>query len=142
MDPAFLDDFRRVINSAADQLLAHSDAAASLAPAPGKWSKKEIVGHLIDSAVHNHARLVRARVHDHVAVDDYDQVRWVEMQRYRDRAWTDLVHLWQVYNVHIAWVMETVAAGALAGSQTSQRLDDLMRDYVAHLKHHLRQAIL
>jgi hypothetical protein len=30
-------------------------------PAPDKWSKKEILGHLIDSAANNHQRFIRAQ---------------------------------------------------------------------------------
>jgi hypothetical protein len=156
MDAAFLEDFRSTLADAARQLLAHSDADASRPPAPGKWSKKEIIGHLIDSACNNHGRFVRAQLQDDLIFDGYDQERWVEVQRYRERSWTDLVRLWQAYNLHIVWVMETADAAALTRPRARHNLDDLawqtvsrsepttleyfMRDYVAHLKHHLRQA--
>jgi hypothetical protein len=157
MDAPFLADFRRTIAQAADDLLAYSDADASRPIAPGKWSRKEIVGHLIDSAANNHARFVRAQLQDDLVFDSYDQARWVEVQRYRERPWTDLVRLWQAYNLHIASVMEAADAAAVALPRTRHNLDDLafhgvsraepatldyfMRDYVAHLKHHLRQAL-
>jgi len=135
MDDAFLDDFRRTITDAAERLLLCSDADASRPLAPGKWSKKEVIGHLIDSAANNHARFVRAQLQDDLVFDDYDQARWVEVQRYRERPWADLVRLWHAYNLHIASVMESADAAVVARPP----LDYLMPDYVAHLKHHLRQ---
>ena len=64
MDAAFLDDFRQTIDRAAGRLLEYSDAEASRHLAPGKWSRKEIIGHLIDSASNNHGRFVRAQLQD------------------------------------------------------------------------------
>jgi hypothetical protein len=132
MDPAFLDDFRQTLASAAGRLHEYSDAGAARPLAPGKWSRKEIIGHLIDSAANNHARFVRARLEDDFVADDYDQAGWVEVQRYRDRSWPDLVRLWEAYNRHLAAVMEDENPAAAA----------LMRDYVAHLKHHLGQVFV
>jgi hypothetical protein len=157
MDPTFLADFRRTVTDAGDRLLAYSDADAGRPLAPGKWSRKEIVGHLIDSAANNHARFVRAQLQDDMVFDGYDQARWVEVQRYRERSWTDLVGLWQAYNLHIASVMEAADPAVVARPRVRHNLDRIamtavsaaepatldffMRDYVAHLEHHLRQAL-
>lgn len=132
MDAAFLDDFRQTLATAAGRLGEYSDADASRPLAPGKWSRKEIIGHLIDSAANNHARFVRAQIEDDFVVHDYDQARWVDVQRYRERSWPDLVRLWEAYNRHLAAIMEDENAVAAA----------LMRDYLAHLKHHLGQVFL
>ncbi len=63
MDEAFVADFRRTIDGSAARLLGVSSADASKRPAPGKWSTKEIIGHLIDSASNNHGRFVRAQLY-------------------------------------------------------------------------------
>ena len=157
MDPIFLADFRQTVTGAVDRLLVYSDADATRPLAPGKWSRKEIIGHLIDSAANNHARFVRAQLQDDLIFDGYDQARWVEVQRYRDRSWSDLVGLWQSYNLHMASVMEAADPAAVARPRARHNLDRIamehvsaaepatlgffMRDYVAHLKHHLRQAL-
>ena len=157
MDPAFLADFHRTVTDAVGRLLAYSDADATRPLAPGKWSRKEIIGHLIDSAANNHARFVRAQLEDDMIFVGYDQARWVEVQRYRERLWTDLVGLWQVYNLHIASVMEAADPAVVARPRARHNLDRVamtsvsaaepatldffMRDYVGHLKHHLRQAL-
>ena len=157
MDAAFLDDFRRTVDHAAERLLAVSDVDAGRSPAPGKWSKKEIIGHLIDSAANNHGRFVRAQLQEDLVFLGYDQDAWVRLQHYQERSWNDLVRLWQAYNHHIALVMESTDLNALARPRALHNLHELawrpvpraeavtldyfMRDYVAHLKHHLRQAV-
>jgi hypothetical protein len=154
---AFLDDFRQTVDRAAERLLRYSDDEAGRRPAPDKWSRKEIIGHLIDSAANNHGRFVRAQLQDALVFPGYDQDAWVRLQHYHKRRWADLVHLWRAYNHHIADVMETTDPEALERRRTTHNLNELawrpvpaseattlayfMRDYVGHLKHHLRQAI-
>src|SRR6185503_3729287 len=79
MDAAFVDSFDRIVVEAAARLRAITDDAASTRPAPGKWSPKEIVGHLIDSAVNNQARFVRAQLQDDLIFPGYDQDAWVHV---------------------------------------------------------------
>ena len=155
MDPIFLDDFRRTVDTAAARLLALSAEVAAAHPAPGKWSPKEIIGHLIDSASNNHGRFVRAQLQDDLRFEGYEQADWVEVQRYQERGWVDLVTLWQALNHHIAHVMAAADPEALARPRARHNLDALawqavsaeqpatleyfMRDYVGHLRHHLAQ---
>jgi hypothetical protein len=157
VDATFLADFRQTVDRAADRLMALSEDEASARPAPGKWSRKEIIGHLIDSASNNHGRFVRAQLQDDLVFPGYDQDAWVQAQRYQDRRWADLVRLWQVFNHHIATVMETADPHQVTRPRARHNLDQLawrtvsavqsttleyfMRDYVDHLKHHLGQAL-
>ena len=157
MDTNFLADFRQTVDRAAHRPRALSDDEASSRPAPGKWSRKEIIGHLIDSASNNHGRFVRAQLQDDLVFPGYDQDAWVRAQRYQDRPWPDLVGLWQAFNHHIADVMETADRHEMTRPRARHNLDQLawqavsamqsttleyfMRDYVDHLKHHLGQAL-
>jgi hypothetical protein len=157
MDKPFLDDFKLSLDEARSRLLARSDAEAGLAPAPGKWSPKEIIGHLIDSAANNHARFGRAQSKDDLVFEGYDQEAWVRVQRYADRPWADLVQLWHAYNHHLASVMASADPSALIRPRqrhnfdtiawkpvdrgSAATLDYFMRDYVEHMKHHLRQIL-
>jgi DinB superfamily len=157
MDAAFLDDFRQTLDRAAERLLAYSDAEASVRPAPDKWSRKEIIGHLLDSASNNHGRFVRAQLQDDLVFPGYDQDAWVRVQRYQERRWVDLVRAWHAYNHQIANIMEAADPDALQRPRTRHNLHEtawqevpqsepttleyFMRDYVGHLKHHLRQAL-
>ena len=150
-----LDDFRATLAAESVRLMAMSDAAAGMAPAMGKWSPKEVIGHLIDSAANNHGRFVRAQIADDLVFPGYDQDAWVKMQRYNQRPWMDLVALWRSYNTHIASVIEGIPQDRLSLQRTRHNLDEIawrtvpreqpvtleyfIRDYVAHMKHHLAQ---
>jgi hypothetical protein len=76
------------------------DTAARAPYAPGKWSTKEVVGHLIDSAANNHQRFVRAQWTDDLLCPTYAQDEWVRTQRYQEAPWPDLVELFRTYNRH------------------------------------------
>ncbi len=153
----FIDDFRRLVERSAEALLAISEADSARRSAPGKWSPKEIVGHLIDSASNNHQRFVRAQFKDDLIFPGYDQDAWVTAQRYQEAPWPALVELWRAYNLHLARVMAAVPEAVrlrqhrrhnfhqIAWQTVSEgeptTLDYFMRDYVTHLRHHLGQIL-
>jgi DinB family protein len=126
-------------------------------PAPGKWSPREIIGHLIDSASNNHQRFVRALFQDDLIFPGYAQDEWVSAQRYREAPWHDLLELWRSFNLHIARVMEAAPSEQRLRPRARHNLDELawkpvprdqpatldyfMADYVAHLQHHIDQII-
>ncbi len=157
IDAGFLADFRGTVADAAVRLLALTPDQAAVRPGPDKWSPKEIIGHLIDSASNNHGRFVRAQLHGDLIFDGYEQADWVRVQGYQTRNWADLVQLWKALNDHLAHVMEVADIEAVTRPRTRHNLDALawqpassaqpatleyfMRDYLGHLKHHLRQAL-
>src|SRR5690349_22511062 len=106
------DDLLSALESA-DRLRQIDEAAASKRPAPEKWSKKEILGHLIDSAANNHQRFVRLQLHSRVDLPGYDGDEWVRVQRYQNRPWSEIVDLWQMYNTQLAVLIRDVDAQAL-----------------------------
>lgn len=112
---------------------------------PDKWSKKEILGHLIDSATNNHHRFIRAQFEDkpHIA---YQADAWVSANHYQDLPTQHLISLWQVYNLHIAKVIEQIPAELMlrechTGDAKPHTLKWLFDDYVVHLEHHLHQLV-
>jgi hypothetical protein len=130
----------------ADKLRQIGDADASLRPAPGKWSKKEILGHLIDSAANNHQRFVRLQLTQRIDLPGYDGDEWVRVQNYQDRPWPEIIDLWQCYNLQLAAVIRRVDPNALRHiwhTPDGQDLDleFIIRDYVVHLRHHLDQIL-
>lgn len=153
----FVDDFRETIATAAESLLRLSDADSERSPAAGKWSPKQIIGHLIDSAANNHARFVRAQLNDDLIFPGYEQEEWVSRQKYQRESWPDLVNLWRLYNLHIAHLMHHVPDELLTKPRARHNLNEIawktvpqtesvtleyfMRDYVAHLKNHLQQIL-
>src|SRR5262245_19585323 len=128
----------------ADRLHHIDDATASHRPAPGKWSKKEILGHLIDSAANNHQRFVRLQLSSRIDLPGYDGDEWVRVQAYQDRPWPEIIELWRRYNLQLASVIRHVNPDALrhvwhTPNGTDLDLEFIMRDYVVHLLHHLDQ---
>jgi hypothetical protein len=137
------DDLRAELDRTVPRLRALSEAEAARALKAGGWQKKEILGHLIDSAVNNHQRFVRAQFTDPFVFPGYEQDRWVAVNAYRERAWSELVGTWETANRHLAHVIERVPANRLAthceiGGEPGT-LEWWMRDYLKHLRHHLAQ---
>ena len=139
---AVAEELLAAVESAAARLRALDEAVVARRPAPGKWSAKEVLGHLIDSAANNHQRFVRAQVAGPLVFPEYTQDPWVACQGYNDRPWADLVELWRAYNRHLAHLMRTLPD---TGREIPCRIGDkppvtlawLMTDYVRHFRHHL-----
>ncbi len=139
-------ELRRELSASAPRLLALGEARASASRGEGKWVRKEILGHLIDSAANNHQRFVRARFVDSFTWPGYQQDEWVAVHGYRERPWADLVDLWTVLNTHLAFAMDSVPAERLAtpciiGGDPPAPLGWWMDDYVRHMRHHLAQIL-
>lgn len=153
----YIAELRALVEHAATALLRLSDDDVTQPPSPDRWSRKEILGHLVDSASNNHQRFVRAQAQDDLVFPGYEQDDWVQAQRYREADWPALVTLWWMYNTHLVRVMEAVPLDirfqphyrhnlheiawqpVLPDEPTT--LDDLMRDYGDHLRHHLAQLL-
>ena len=150
-----LEDFRRTIETAGARLRALSAEESAQSKGAGKWSARQIIGHLIDSAANNHQRFVLAQLKDDLLFPGYQQEDWVRVQRYDEAAWPLLVQLWESYNLHLLHVMAHTPPAKLQTPCTQHTLDRiasqtvkvsepitleyLMRDYIGHLQHHLRQ---
>jgi hypothetical protein len=123
-------------------LASLSGADACRPERDGKWSAKQVIGHLTDSAVNNLGRIVRMQLEPNQHLPGYDQASWVEVQHYDDRDWPEVLGLWFALNEHIVWIIAHVEKNALthraivAGGTIT--LGFLIEDYVAHMQHHLR----
>ena len=140
------EELREIIAETAPLLHSIEDEAAALRPLPGKWSKKEILGHLIDSACNNQQKFVRTMAESRVDFVGYRQNRWVDSQKYNAESWPDLISLWVAYNQHLAHIIENAAPETLANEITISdagtfTLEFIMKDYVEHLKHQLGRIL-
>lgn len=140
------DELAATVWDAATSFRDIDPTTAAERPAPGKWSPKEIVGHLIDSAANNHQRFVRAREAADQAFPGYAQDHWVRAQDYQARDWEALIDLWQAYNLHLAHVIRAIPPEALetrlrVGGGEPVTLGWLVGDYLAHLRHHVHQIL-
>lgn len=137
-------ELRNEVERAVERFLAWSEADAMLARGEGKWVRKQILGHLIDSAFNNQQRFVRAQLAPSYVGPGYDQAAWVAVNGYRERPWRELVEVWSAANRQLAAVIERVPASKLEtpctiGDDPPVTLGYVMRDYLAHMRNHLRQ---
>jgi hypothetical protein len=133
-----------LVDGAAHRLFDINEADSEIHPAPGKWSKKEIIGHLIDSAANNHQRFIRAQQEPGISLPGYAQNFWVERQSYQSEPWKTLVAFWTTYNTHLAHVIAQIPEGCesnlcAVGDNKPATLKWLAQDYVRHAQHHLDQ---
>jgi len=122
-------------------------APAELADTPwreGGWTRKQIVGHLLDSATNNRQRFVRASTGGTYTGPQYEQDKWVAAHGYADRQWETLLHWWQVEHEILAAVVARILTDRLetqctVGDDAPVTLRFLIEDYIQHQKWHLRQ---
>ena len=151
--PAYVEELKEAVLDAFQNLTMIPEEAVEIKPATDQWSVKEIIGHLIDSAVNNQQRFVRAQQSRELIFEGYDQDAWVSSQNYQAANWHELLILWRTLNLHIVHVMENTPDEVRTQSRSVHNLhkiafhtvpedlptslDYFMGDYVLHLKHHL-----
>ena len=137
---------QEVITEAKPELLKISPEIAGKKENPTKWSKKEILGHLIDSASNNHQRFVRGAQNIAANFPVYNQDRWVEIQHYNNMNWPDLVEHFYQYNLHISKLIDALQENVLDnpcnfGKENPVTLKFVIEDYLRHLKHHIEKIL-
>ena len=112
-------------------------------PSPTKWSKKEILGHLVDSAQSNIRRFIVAQYEEQPKII-YDQDKWVAITNYQRYKMPDLISLWYLANKHICQVLRNITpemAGRKVQTEEVHTVQWLAQDYIRHLLHHLYQVL-
>lgn len=111
---------------------------------PEKWSKKEIIGHLCDSAFTNIRRFVVTQYKENENIV-YDQNAWVKAQNYQNVPVSELINLWKALNYQIVHIVESIPDEALQRTCDTTKtelqrftLEFIIKDYVDHLQHHLK----
>ncbi len=112
-------------------------------PASDKWSAKEELGHLLDSAANNHQRIVRAQLEEHPAMPGYDGDAWVALHQYQRRDWPSLIERWTALNRQLLAAAEAVPDSGWSRTLTIAdsaplTLQFVFDDYIHHMLEHLR----
>ncbi|RVT60747.1 DinB family protein [Niallia taxi] len=116
--------------------------------APNKWSKKEILGHLCDSAINNLGRFLQVQYEEQpYVIQPYNQVQCVILQNYQERPLQDIVTLFQALNNQIVHVLQNIPSEKLSyicdiGNNEEKTLEWLIQDYLEHMEHHIYNQIL
>ncbi|MBP1682913.1 MAG: DinB superfamily protein [Ignavibacteriaceae bacterium] len=142
-----IDRLQENIKKVSSEFLKYPEGELRRKPTPDKWSKKELLGHLVDSAANNHHRFIKAQfLPSPMFVEGYAQNDWVRIQNYNEKETKQLVELWKVYNEHIIFIMQNTPDQNLDiklkpedAFENADTLFFLMKDYVDHMDHHLKQ---
>ena len=139
-----IEHLEKIIHIYLRRLEAVPDDAFEWKPRPEKWSKKEILGHLVDSAQNNIRRFIVAQYEDTPNIF-YEQDEWVKRTGYQQYPITELIGIWSLLNRHLVIVLKQMDPGA-AGRMcvmrdTPQTLEWVAADYCNHLLHHLHQIL-
>lgn len=112
-----------------------------------KWSKKEVIGHLIDSAQNNLRRFIVGQ-YDSTSIIVYDQNFWVKANAYQQMNKDEIILLWRLLNERIGAILLNMPSGAYSTELKTSKdsaeihsLEWLAADYVKHMKHHLNQVL-
>ena len=141
------EELQKIIQEYSEKLKKVSEHDFSERPAPGKWSRKEELGHLVDSAHNNLRRFIVAQ-HEQSPKIVYNQNLWVEVNNYHNRSSSDLVMLWKLMNEQVCEVWKSMPEENFNKScDTGKEIPELhsiqwlAEDYIKHLKHHLHHLL-
>ncbi|MEP6595330.1 MAG: DinB family protein [Ginsengibacter sp.] len=112
-------------------------------PAPSKWSKKEILGHIVDSAQNNIRRFIVAQYDENPTIA-YNQDKWVAIANYQHYDVSNLINLWYLLNKHLGFILKNTSqemAQRKCQTEDLHTLEWLAQDYIKHLRHHLHQVL-
>jgi hypothetical protein len=142
------EELRQIIIEYTAKILAIPEMEFSAKPFPHKWSKKEVLGHLTDSAHNNLRRFICGQYEVPPPYIVYDQDFWVQANEYSTASKEDTVQLWRLLNQRICTVLNNMhipnyskVCNTGKGAESLHTLQWLAEDYVSHLKHHLDQII-
>ena len=137
-------EFRAELERLRGALLALSPALAETPWRAGRWTRKQIVGQLLDSAANNRQRFVRAAIDGQYAGPGYAQDAWVAVHGYADESWETLLRWWQAEHEILVAVVDRVPeerleAKCVVGDDAPVTLRFLIEDYLNHQRGHFTQ---
>jgi hypothetical protein len=131
-----------IINDQQKKFSKSDDEVFARKPSPGQWSKKEILGHLIDSALNNIQRFIRVQYEEKPSIS-YDQDQWVALNGYQQSSLHSLMELWVLLNERIIVILrgipEEILKRIVVIKGVEYTLEWLIGDYIRHMEHHLEQ---
>lgn len=144
--PEIIAELEHLLATVPPRISAYPAEALSRKPDTNRWSRREVLGHLADSALHNWQRFANVQFAPQPFVyEPYRQDDLVRVNRYQQLPAAEILALWEALNRQLVRVLEAVPEDTLtlvavhAGSGRQYSLLELAEDYVAHLKHHLQQ---
>jgi DinB superfamily len=139
----FIQELEKQIHAYLPDLLAVPEINWQKKTQPNKWSKKEILGHLLDSAYTNLRRFVVAQYEETPKIV-YNQDKCVAISNYQHYATRELIELWHLVNKHIIFILKNMSAAATqrtCETEAVHTLEWLAADYNRHMVHHMHALL-
>ncbi|HET8548914.1 MAG TPA: DinB family protein [Bryobacteraceae bacterium] len=139
------DRFRAEIARAAERLDHITEQQAREPYRARSWTRKQVLGHLVDSAVNNHNRFIRASLQDEYTGPSYEQQGWVDRLGWAEAPWADILRYWRTYNEVLQRVVSRIPPEkygvrcAIGGTEGEFTLQGLIEDYLTHMSAHVDQ---
>ena len=134
----------RVLEEFPGKVSRESEENMRRKPLANKWSKLEILGHLVDSALSNHQRWIRVLQGEPLTIN-YNQDKWVLFQNYQNAPVQDVLNLWILLNKQLCRILERLEPGDFNlkynTGEAEITLGYLVEDYLNHLNHHISQIV-
>ncbi len=142
MPEQLADDFSARLASAESDLKAITELEAIEPHRPNAWTRKQVLGHLIDSTINNHVRFVMAALDGEYTGQAYHAQGWVSMHDYANMLWSDLLALWKAHNSLLARVVRQIPEDKLTsecrvGNEKPATLRYIIEDYLHHMEGHI-----
>lgn len=137
-------ELREIVNAYAKKVGAIPEEELSAKPLPHKWSKKEVLGHLIDSAQNNLRRFIAGQYEAAPPFIVYQQDFWVASNQYQQAPKEEVIQLWRLMNLRICAVLDSMPVENYTKQCNTGALHTLQwlaEDYAKHMKHHINQII-
>jgi hypothetical protein len=137
-------EFRSRLKAIRGALMTVSPSIADTPWREGGWTRKQILGHLLDSAANNRQRFVRAATEGAYTGPKYAQEAWVAAHGYAEQSWDDLLRWWMAEHEILMAVVDRIPAERFdslchVGDDEAVTLRFLIEDYVRHQVHHFEQ---
>jgi hypothetical protein len=138
------EEFRAELNAIHAELLVLDPALAGMPSRAGGWTRKQILGHLLDSAANNRQRFVRASTEGRYMGPGYAQDDWVEAHGYANQPWETLLRWWETEHEILAVVVDGIRekrleTACVVGDDEPVTLRFVIEDYLRHQRWHLAQ---
>jgi hypothetical protein len=137
----------KLIDRISVYVLDSSEENMSKKDHPEKWSKKEILGHLVDSGINNLQRFTEIQFKEKpYQLRSYNQDELVKSNNYQDSKTKDILEILITINKRIKDVIsfqtsETLNYEIITSDNEKFDLKFLIEDYIKHFEHHTNQII-
>lgn len=151
------EQLQKIIEESIDPLGKISESKWSHKKSETSWSKKQILGHMIDSCYNNHGRFLRAEANNSLIFDAYDQDKWVELNNYEERDADEIIDTFILAHLHLVNLIENISESVLNRKTAEHNFHErsmrkvnkgdelslsfMIEDYIFHLKHHMKQVL-